>query len=201
MDFPLSILAIAQRALRTGLCRLSNRSAAGRQEIEKSKTLSNQRLRRSMKVCSVPERRAFETVRKTTRFSCLHRWVAQTSKRKLAAYRAKRNFGKTPEPSGEVKAARTAYPRFVMQKHAASRLRGSLRSKLGDGGWPSGKRCTPCGKLDLCRARVAQLYSINKLDAVRRSALSQCHTGPSVLITSPWMEAIMWEARPGPESR
>src|SRR6516164_6223043 len=25
-------------------------------------------------------------------------------------------------------------------------------------------------------------------------SLSQCHTGPSVLITSPWIEAIMWGA-------
>ena len=44
---------------------------------------------------------------------------------KLQTYRAKRDFGKTPEPSG--KAARAKGSRFVIQKHAASRLHYDLR--------------------------------------------------------------------------
>lgn len=49
------------------------------------------------------------------------------SKRKLAVYQAKRNFGKTPEPIGKVKVARASCPRFVIQKHAAGRLHYDLR--------------------------------------------------------------------------
>jgi len=46
---------------------------------------------------------------------------------KLAKYRAKRDFEKTQEPSG-AKAVRTAeYPRFVIQKHDATRLHYDLR--------------------------------------------------------------------------
>jgi diketogulonate reductase-like aldo/keto reductase len=41
---------------------------------------------------------------------------------KLALYRQKRDFTKTGEPSGEAKIAPAAYPRFVIQKHAATRL-------------------------------------------------------------------------------
>ena len=44
---------------------------------------------------------------------------------KLKAYRAKRDFGKTPEPSG--KAARIKGNRYVIQKHAATRLHYDLR--------------------------------------------------------------------------
>ena len=46
---------------------------------------------------------------------------------KLAAYRAKRNFGKTDEPSGKAKIRKAEYPRFVIQKHAATRLHYDLR--------------------------------------------------------------------------
>ena len=48
-------------------------------------------------------------------------------KKELAAYRAKRNFKKTSEPSGKAATARAKYPRFVIQKHAASRLHYDLR--------------------------------------------------------------------------
>jgi bifunctional non-homologous end joining protein LigD len=50
--------------------------------------------------------------------------------RKLAAYDAKRDFTKTSEPSGKSKARSAQYPRFVIQKHAASRLHFDLRLEM-----------------------------------------------------------------------
>ena len=47
--------------------------------------------------------------------------------KKLSLYRAKRDFQKTKEPSGKTKILPTEYPRFVIQKHAASRLHYDLR--------------------------------------------------------------------------
>jgi bifunctional non-homologous end joining protein LigD len=47
--------------------------------------------------------------------------------RKLSTYRKKRNFDKTEEPSGEVKVASSKRRRFVIQKHAATRLHYDLR--------------------------------------------------------------------------
>ncbi|MGA8756690.1 MAG: DNA ligase D [Stellaceae bacterium] len=49
---------------------------------------------------------------------------------KLAQYRAKRDFGKTKEPSGEAAIAPSERPRFVVQKHAARRLHYDLRLEL-----------------------------------------------------------------------
>jgi bifunctional non-homologous end joining protein LigD len=46
---------------------------------------------------------------------------------KLATYRAKRDFEKTSEPSGGAKVRAADYPRFVIQKHEASRLHYDLR--------------------------------------------------------------------------
>jgi bifunctional non-homologous end joining protein LigD len=42
--------------------------------------------------------------------------------RTLSTYRAKRDFTKTAEPSGEIAVAASKYPRFVIQKHAATRF-------------------------------------------------------------------------------
>jgi bifunctional non-homologous end joining protein LigD len=54
------------------------------------------------------------------------------ARRKLSRYRAKRDFGRTREPSGESPAARpSAERRFVVQKHAARRLHYDLRLELG----------------------------------------------------------------------
>src|ERR1700692_1439115 len=50
--------------------------------------------------------------------------------RSLSTYQAKRDFSKTAEPSGEVAVAASKYPRFVIQKHAASRLHYDLRLEL-----------------------------------------------------------------------
>ncbi|MBV8926645.1 MAG: DNA ligase D [Bradyrhizobium sp.] len=47
--------------------------------------------------------------------------------RKLSTYRKKRDFDKTAEPSGEAKVAPSARPRFVIQKHAATRLHYDFR--------------------------------------------------------------------------
>jgi bifunctional non-homologous end joining protein LigD len=46
---------------------------------------------------------------------------------KLAKYRSKRDFEKTQEPSGAAKVRAAEYPRFVIQKHDATRLHYDLR--------------------------------------------------------------------------
>ncbi|MGJ4909777.1 DNA ligase D [Bradyrhizobium sp. HKCCYLS2033] len=51
--------------------------------------------------------------------------------RKLSTYRKKRDFDKTAEPSGDAKVARAARPRFVIQKHDATRLHYDLRLEFG----------------------------------------------------------------------
>ena len=50
--------------------------------------------------------------------------------RKLSTYRSKRDFSKTPEPSGRQGVARSKRLRFVIQKHAARRLHYDLRLEL-----------------------------------------------------------------------
>src|SRR5215210_5603332 len=49
------------------------------------------------------------------------------AKTKLADYAAKRDFTRTAEPSGKVRIRKAQYPRFVIQKHAATRLHYDLR--------------------------------------------------------------------------
>ena len=49
---------------------------------------------------------------------------------KLSLYRQKRNFTKTAEPSGKAELAPAEYPRFVIQKHAATRLHYDLRLEV-----------------------------------------------------------------------
>lgn len=49
----------------------------------------------------------------------------------LALYQQKRDFTKTNEPSGKAKVAPADYPRFVIQKHAATRLHYDLRLEVG----------------------------------------------------------------------
>ena len=50
---------------------------------------------------------------------------------KLAKYRSKRDFEKTQEPSGRASVREAEYPRFVIQKHDASRLHYDLRLEAG----------------------------------------------------------------------
>src|SRR5438034_4079350 len=50
--------------------------------------------------------------------------------KQLAKYRAKRNFKKTAEPSGKRKVAPAAALRYVIQKHAATRLHYDFRLEL-----------------------------------------------------------------------
>ncbi len=47
--------------------------------------------------------------------------------KKLSTYRKKRDFGKTAEPSGEVKVQPAKQRRFIVQKHDATRLHYDLR--------------------------------------------------------------------------
>ena len=49
---------------------------------------------------------------------------------KLTEYRAKRDFKKTPEPSGQEGVAPGEPLRFVVHKHLASRLHWDLRLEL-----------------------------------------------------------------------
>src|ERR1043165_2362798 len=50
--------------------------------------------------------------------------------KKLSTYRKKRDFGKTAEPSGDVKVAPAKQRRFVIQKHDATRLHYDLRREF-----------------------------------------------------------------------
>src|ERR1700689_1661813 len=50
---------------------------------------------------------------------------------KLAKYRAKRDFSRTDEPSGDQAAPDSPRLRYVIQKHAASRLHYDLRLETG----------------------------------------------------------------------
>ena len=52
------------------------------------------------------------------------------TKSRLAAYRQKRDFTKTAEPGGLAGIASAEYPRFVIQKHAATRLHYDLRLEV-----------------------------------------------------------------------
>src|SRR6201993_4100065 len=49
---------------------------------------------------------------------------------KLSKYRAKRDFSKTAEPSGQTKIAASNRRRFIIQKHAATWLHYDLRLEL-----------------------------------------------------------------------
>ena len=49
---------------------------------------------------------------------------------KLKTYRAKRDFSKTAEPSGKQRVAASKQPRFIVQKHAATRLHYDFRLEL-----------------------------------------------------------------------
>jgi bifunctional non-homologous end joining protein LigD len=53
-----------------------------------------------------------------------------TASKKLSTYQAKRDFAKTAEPSGETSIVATNRRRFVIQKHAATRLHYDLRLEL-----------------------------------------------------------------------
>jgi len=56
--------------------------------------------------------------------------VSVMAKKRLALYRQKRDFTKTVEPSGKADIAPAEYPRFVIQKHAATRLHYDLRLEV-----------------------------------------------------------------------
>src|SRR6478672_5783579 len=72
------------------------------------------------------------------------------AKKKLAAYQAKRDFHQTSEPSGMTPIKRAEYPRFIVQKHAATRLHYDLRLEhegvFNSGAVTKGPSCDPRDK-------------------------------------------------------
>ncbi len=56
--------------------------------------------------------------------------ATRDTQKKLAKYQAKRDFSKTAEPSGNATIAPSKHPRFVIQKHAATRLHYDFRLEL-----------------------------------------------------------------------
>src|SRR5262245_55506107 len=56
--------------------------------------------------------------------------IAGLADGKLATYRAKRDFSRTAEPRGEATVASDGQLRYVIQKHAATRLHYDLRLEL-----------------------------------------------------------------------
>jgi len=52
------------------------------------------------------------------------------AKKKLSEYRAKRDFERTAEPAGKTAVRAAEYPRFVIQKHDATRLHYDLRLEV-----------------------------------------------------------------------
>ena len=56
--------------------------------------------------------------------------MRKKTNRSLATYRSKRDFAKTTEPSGEVHVTASDRLRFVIQKHAATRLHYDFRLEL-----------------------------------------------------------------------
>src|SRR5262249_53794938 len=59
-----------------------------------------------------------------------HSVVIAMAARKLSLYQSKRDFTITAEPSGKTQVKPSRYARFVIQKHAASRLHYDLRLEV-----------------------------------------------------------------------
>jgi bifunctional non-homologous end joining protein LigD len=81
---------------------------------------------------------------------------------KLSSYRTKRDFAKTAEPSGEALIVAADRRRFVIQKHAATRLHYDLRLEL-DGVFKSWA-VTRCPSLDPADKRLAVEVEDHPLD-------------------------------------
>jgi hypothetical protein len=62
------------------------------------------------------------------RSNCVVTFMSNNNK--LSKYRAKRDFTRTAEPSGQTKITASNRRRFIVQKHAATRLHYDLRLEL-----------------------------------------------------------------------
>ncbi len=103
------------------------------------------------------------TRRSATRKSAPRKRSAKAaSEDSLSAYRAKRDFARTPEPDGAAAAAPGNDLRFVIQKHAATRLHYDLRLEL-DGVFKSWA-VTKGPSLDPAERRLAMRTEDHPLD-------------------------------------
>jgi len=77
----------------------------------------------------------------------------------LSKYRAKRDFKKTSEPSGQAHVKRPNRRRFVIQKHHATRLHYDLRLELDRRGTTVAARATRRHRLDAAQLDAGEVRS------------------------------------------
>jgi bifunctional non-homologous end joining protein LigD len=109
----------------------------------------------------------------------------------LAAYHEKRDFARTPEPHGKTAPARSVWLRFVVQKHAATRLHFDLRLELG--GVLKSWAVTRGPSLDPTDKRLAVETEDHPMDYARfEGAIAEGYGAGTVMV---WDEG-RWEPAP-----